>query len=52
MRQKVVFICNIRFKIFIGKWRPRRSIVFGSWGAEEYGIIGVTEWVEVRISLN
>lgn len=29
-----------------GKWRPRRSIVFGSWGAEEYGIIGVTEWVE------
>ncbi|XP_053398140.1 N-acetylated-alpha-linked acidic dipeptidase 2-like [Mercenaria mercenaria] len=29
-----------------GKWRPRRSIVFCSWGAEEYGLIGSTEWVE------
>lgn len=29
-----------------GRWRPRRSIVFCSWGAEEYGIIGSTEWVE------
>ena len=28
-------------------WRPRRSIVFCSWGAEEYGLIGSTEWVEV-----
>ncbi|XP_077861865.1 N-acetylated-alpha-linked acidic dipeptidase 2-like [Saccoglossus kowalevskii] len=27
-------------------WRPRRSLVFGSWGAEEYGLIGSTEWVE------
>uniref|UniRef100_A0A665V9K7 Aminopeptidase NAALADL1 n=1 Tax=Echeneis naucrates TaxID=173247 RepID=A0A665V9K7_ECHNA len=23
-----------------GKWRPRRSIIFGSWGAEEFGLIG------------
>ena len=30
-----------------GRWRPRRSIVFCSWGAEEYGLIGSTEWVEV-----
>ncbi|XP_072887661.1 aminopeptidase NAALADL1 [Hemitrygon akajei] len=29
-----------------GKWRPRRSIVFGSWGAEEFGLIGSTEWTE------
>ncbi|XP_071833272.1 putative N-acetylated-alpha-linked acidic dipeptidase isoform X2 [Apostichopus japonicus] len=29
-----------------GKWRPRRTIVFCSWGAEEYGLIGSTEWVE------
>lgn len=29
-----------------GRWRPRRSIVFCSWGAEEYGLIGSTEWVE------
>ncbi|XP_035681872.1 putative N-acetylated-alpha-linked acidic dipeptidase [Branchiostoma floridae] len=27
-------------------WRPRRSLVFASWGAEEYGLIGSTEWVE------
>ncbi|KAK6181050.1 hypothetical protein SNE40_008989 [Patella caerulea] len=29
-----------------GKWRPRRTILFCSWGAEEYGMIGSTEWVE------
>ncbi|RUS84604.1 hypothetical protein EGW08_007631 [Elysia chlorotica] len=29
-----------------GIWRPRRSIVFCSWGAEEYGLIGSAEWVE------
>uniref|UniRef100_A0A8C5QH91 glutamate carboxypeptidase II n=1 Tax=Leptobrachium leishanense TaxID=445787 RepID=A0A8C5QH91_9ANUR len=27
-------------------WRPRRSILFCSWGAEEYGLIGSTEWIE------
>ncbi|CAG0904648.1 unnamed protein product, partial [Darwinula stevensoni] len=26
--------------------RPRRSVVFCSWGAEEYGLVGSTEWVE------
>lgn len=29
------------------KWRPRRTIIFCSWGAEEYGLIGSTEWIEV-----
>ena len=28
-------------------WRPKRSILFCSWGAEEYGLIGSVEWVEV-----
>lgn len=28
-------------------WRPRRTLVFCSWGAEEYGLIGSIEWVEV-----
>ncbi|XP_071509914.1 putative N-acetylated-alpha-linked acidic dipeptidase [Diadema antillarum] len=27
-------------------WTPRRSIMFCSWGAEEQGLIGSTEWVE------
>lgn len=27
-------------------WRPRRTIVIGSWDAEEQGLIGSTEWVE------
>lgn len=28
--------------------RPARSIVFAAWGAEEYGIVGSTEWVEAN----
>jgi N-acetylated-alpha-linked acidic dipeptidase len=28
--------------------RPARTLVFAAWGAEEYGIIGSTEWVEGR----
>lgn len=27
-------------------WRPRRTIVFGSWDAEEEGLIGSTEYAE------
>ncbi|XP_076010464.1 aminopeptidase NAALADL1 [Genypterus blacodes] len=33
-----------------GKWRPRRSIIFGSWGAEEFGLIGSTEYTEQYFS--
>ena len=25
-------------------WRPKRTIVFGSWDAEEQGLVGSTEW--------
>lgn len=32
---------------FPGTWRPRRSVVFASWGAEEFGLIGSTEFTEV-----
>lgn len=27
-------------------WRPRRTIIFCSWGGEEFGLIGSYEWVE------
>ena len=27
-------------------WKPKRTIVFALWDAEEFGIIGSTEWVE------
>ena len=27
-------------------WRPRRTIIFASWDAHEYGMVGSTEWVE------
>src|SRR5690606_12184490 len=28
--------------------RPRRTIIFAHWGAEEFGIIGSTEWCEAN----
>ncbi|XP_052472501.1 glutamate carboxypeptidase 2-like isoform X2 [Carassius gibelio] len=27
-------------------WRPRRSLIFASWDAEEFGLLGSTEWAE------
>lgn len=27
-------------------WKPKRTIIFASWDAEEEGLIGSTEWVE------
>lgn len=30
-------------------WRPRRTLVFCSWAAEEFGLIGSTEWVEDKL---
>jgi hypothetical protein len=30
-------------------WRPRRTIVFCQWDAEEYGLIGSTEWAEQKL---
>ena len=29
-------------------WQPKRTIVIGSWDAEEEGLIGSTEWVEAH----
>lgn len=30
-------------------WRPRRTLVFCSWGSEEHGLVGSVEFVEVSI---
>jgi N-acetylated-alpha-linked acidic dipeptidase len=27
-------------------WRPKRTVLFGIWDAEEFGLIGSTEWAE------
>uniref|UniRef100_A0A672MNW9 Aminopeptidase NAALADL1 n=1 Tax=Sinocyclocheilus grahami TaxID=75366 RepID=A0A672MNW9_SINGR len=27
-------------------WRPRRTLIFASWDAEEFGLLGSTEWAE------
>ena len=38
------------FIMFIASgWQPRRTIIFCSWGGEEHGLIGSTEWTEVTL---
>ncbi|XP_024528345.1 probable glutamate carboxypeptidase LAMP1 [Selaginella moellendorffii] len=32
-------------------WQPKRTLVFCSWDAEEYGLIGSTEWVEQNLDM-
>ncbi len=32
-------------------WKPRRTIVYASWDAEEYGLVGSTEWAEEHASV-
>ncbi len=27
-------------------WKPRRTLVYANWDAEEYGLVGSTEWAE------
>jgi N-acetylated-alpha-linked acidic dipeptidase len=29
-----------------GGWKPRRTLLYASWDAEEYGLVGSTEWAE------
>ncbi|XP_037696959.1 putative N-acetylated-alpha-linked acidic dipeptidase [Choloepus didactylus] len=32
-------------------WKPRRTILFASWDAEEFGLLGSTEWAEENSKL-
>ncbi|XP_038674799.1 N-acetylated-alpha-linked acidic dipeptidase 2 [Scyliorhinus canicula] len=32
-------------------WRPRRTVIFASWDAEEFGLLGSTEWAEDNAKL-
>lgn len=41
LRNNLVCVC-----VCVG-WRPRRTIIFASWDAEEFGLLGSTEWAEV-----
>ncbi|XP_045558605.1 transferrin receptor protein 1 isoform X1 [Salmo salar] len=36
--------------VHIDGFRPRRSLVFASWSAGEYGSVGATEWLEGYLS--
>ncbi|XP_042610929.1 aminopeptidase NAALADL1-like [Cyprinus carpio] len=33
-----------------GEWQPLRSIIFGSWGAEEFGLTGSAKYTEESFS--
>jgi len=32
-------------------WKPKRTILFCSWDAEEYGLVGSTEWAEANAEM-
>ncbi|WP_165064265.1 M28 family metallopeptidase [Paludisphaera rhizosphaerae] len=38
--------CRALGKAVKDGWKPRRTILYASWDAEEYGLIGSTEWAE------
>jgi len=35
-------------KLVQGGWRPRRTIILGSWSGEEFGLLGSTGWGEAH----
>uniref|UniRef100_A0A8C7YGP4 Aminopeptidase NAALADL1 n=1 Tax=Oryzias sinensis TaxID=183150 RepID=A0A8C7YGP4_9TELE len=46
IKTKSVFACVCVCLCACAGWRPRRSIIFASWDAEEFGLLGSTEWAE------
>ena len=41
---------TVVFVLWCSGWKPRRTVMFCSWAAEEFGLIGSTEWVEVTVA--
>jgi N-acetylated-alpha-linked acidic dipeptidase len=38
--------CRALGEAYRSGWRPRRTLVYASWDAEEYGLVGSTEWAD------
>lgn len=38
---------HLSVSLFADGYKPRRSIIFASWSAGDYGAVGATEWLEV-----
>ncbi|XP_075054812.1 glutamate carboxypeptidase 2-like isoform X2 [Mixophyes fleayi] len=38
-------------KLQMQGWRPRRTLIFASWDAEEFGLLGSTEWAEENVKI-
>lgn len=45
----VVEMGKVMGQLLAKGWKPKRNIVLCSWDAEEYGLLGSTEWVEEYI---
>ncbi|RAR04240.1 peptidase family m28 [Stemphylium lycopersici] len=45
----LIELANAFGKLVAKGWKPRRTIVLGSWDAEEFGLQGSTEWVESHL---
>ncbi|KAL7274490.1 hypothetical protein RUND412_002617 [Rhizina undulata] len=46
----LVEIARAYGKLLETGWKPRRTIVLASWDAEEYGLVGSTEWFEEYVT--
>ncbi|KAF5847757.1 hypothetical protein GGP41_008970 [Bipolaris sorokiniana] len=45
----LIELANAFGKLVAKGWKPRRTIILGSWDAEEFGLQGSTEWVESHL---
>ncbi|EME42303.1 hypothetical protein DOTSEDRAFT_64147 [Dothistroma septosporum NZE10] len=45
----IVELGRVFGKLLAQGWKPKRNVVLCSWDAEEYGLVGSTEWVEEYI---